>query len=48
MVTRLTVAVTPGHELVTWSLLTPKAHVVDEAAEPDTRPSDRSLGDGRS
>ncbi len=31
MVTRLTVAVTPGHELVRWSLTTPKGGVVDAA-----------------
>jgi hypothetical protein len=31
MVTRLTMAVTPGHELVRWSLTTPKGDVVDGA-----------------
>ena len=43
MVTRLTLAVTPGHELVRWSLTTPKGGVVDAApaggaaAEDDAR-----------
>lgn len=31
IVTRLTLAVTPGHELVRWSLTTPKGPVVDRA-----------------